>query len=116
MPHPARPLSTLRTPPHGDARKTRCQAACYGPTRIGLPPTGHRQLAQRTCTDHIVALSERHLTRALAEYVDYYNASRTHLSLDGDAPIPRRRESTPAFHLQATPVLGGLHHRYARAA
>ena len=68
------------------------------------------------CTDHIVALSDCHLSRTLRHYVEYYNETRPHLSLDGNAPVPRRRETTPAFHLQATPVLGGLHHRYARAA
>jgi len=72
---------------------------------------------RRECTDHIIALGERHLQRVLREYVDgYYNTARTHLSLDGNAPIPRTRESAPAVELQSTPVLGGLHHRYTPAA
>src|SRR3989449_2651355 len=33
--------------------------------------------------------SERHLMGILAEYVDYYNRTRTHLSLTKDAPEPR---------------------------
>jgi len=33
---------------------------------------------------------------------------------DGDAPIARRVEA--AGEVSATPVLGGLHHRYSRAA
>jgi hypothetical protein len=42
----------------------------------------------------------------------YYSQSRTHLSLLKDAPIGRavQRYGTIA----ATPVLSGLHHRYAR--
>jgi transposase InsO family protein len=71
---------------------------------------------RRDCTDHIIALGERHLKVVLDEYVTYYNESRTHRSLDGNAPIPRQREAAPVSEVRATPVLGGLHHRYTRAA
>jgi len=72
---------------------------------------------RRECTDHLIVVNERHLAAALREYVEqYYNVARPHLSLERNAPIPRRREATPAVNLKATPVLGGLHHRYERAA
>ena len=70
---------------------------------------------RRDCTDHVIALSEKHLRRVLGEYVnDYYDPIRCHLSLDGDAPIPRRVERSGK--VVSTPILGGLHHRYSRAA
>lgn len=71
---------------------------------------------RRECTDHIIALGERHLSRVIREYVEYYNRGRCHQSLDGDAPVPRRRWSVGDGSVQATPVLGGLHHVYSRAA
>ncbi len=69
---------------------------------------------RRECTDHIIPLSEKHLLRTLREYVTYYNESRTHQSLDGNAPTPREVEHVG--QVVAQPVLGGLHHRYSRAA
>jgi hypothetical protein len=45
---------------------------------------------RRECLDHLVVISERHLREILSKYVDYYNATRTHLSLAKDAPEPRR--------------------------
>jgi len=72
---------------------------------------------RRECTDHLVVFNERHLLRCLREYVEqYYNVARPHLRLERNSPIPRRRETTPVVQLKATPVLGGLHHRYERAA
>jgi transposase InsO family protein len=72
---------------------------------------------RQECTDHLIVFNERHLLRCLREYVEqYYNVARPHLKLERNAPIPRRREATPAFELKATPVLGGLHHRNERAA
>ena len=59
-------------------------------------------------------MGERHLLRILRDYQIYYNESRTHYSLDGNAPIARRVEA--AEEVIATPVLGGLHHRYSRSA
>jgi hypothetical protein len=41
---------------------------------------------------------------------------RTHRSLDGNEPVLRQREQTPVREVVAEPVLGGLHHRYRRAA
>ena len=69
---------------------------------------------RRECTDHVIAFGEQHLCRVLLDYVEYYNGSRTHQSLDGNSPTPRwvEREGEVA----AVPHLGGLHHRYTRAA
>jgi putative transposase len=50
---------------------------------------------RRECTDHVIAIGERHLLRLLQEYQSYYNASRSHQSLDGNAPEPRQREASP---------------------
>ena len=70
---------------------------------------------RRECLNHILPLGERHLREMLRRYAEYYNRSRCHLSLEGNAPEPREVEtgSTP---VQAIAHLGGLHHHYARAA
>jgi len=44
---------------------------------------------RRECLDHVVVIGERHLLGILSKYVDYYNRTRTHLSLAKDAPEPR---------------------------
>ena len=59
-------------------------------------------------------LSEQHLLRTVREYAGYYNESRTHQSLDGNAPVARRVERVGK--VISTPVLNGLHHRYSQAA
>jgi transposase InsO family protein len=69
----------------------------------------------RDCTDHIITLSERHLRRALLEYVAYYNATRPHLTLDQETP-EGPREVRVSGAVRGEEVLGGLHHRYERAA
>lgn len=70
---------------------------------------------RRECTDHIIALGEGHLRGVLREYVEYYNAVRCHQSLAGNAPEPREVESGRGT-VRAIAHLGGLHHRYTRAA
>ena len=55
------------------------------------------------------------LRRVLREYVEYYNESRCHMALDGDAPEPRDKELGDGPVI-AKPILGGLHHSYSRAA
>lgn len=47
----------------------------------------HQLLVQQRSLDHV--LNEYGLRRILRSYFDYYERSRTHLSLAKDAPIPR---------------------------
>jgi putative transposase len=69
---------------------------------------------RRECTDHLIVFGENHLRRILTSYFVYYNRSRTHLALAGDAPVSRPIETTG--DVVALPMVGGLHHRYVRRA
>jgi len=71
---------------------------------------------RRECLDHIVIFNERHLRRVLSSYVDYYQRTRTHLSLDKDCPDPRPIQPPRIGRAVAIPQVGGLHHRYERLA
>jgi transposase InsO family protein len=59
-------------------------------------------------------LERASLHRILKAYASYYNRTRTHLALAKDAPIERLVQTTGA--VVAIPLLGGLHHQYARMA
>jgi hypothetical protein len=65
--------------------------------------------------DHIIVFDERHLRRVIRSYADYYNSSRTHLSLKKDTPNHRRGLSGIG-NVVSFPKVGGLHHRYERLA
>jgi transposase InsO family protein len=67
---------------------------------------------RRECLERVLIFGEAHLRRILTLYASYYNESRTHLSLNKDAPM--RRAVQRSGTIIAMPVLGGLHHRYAR--
>ena len=67
---------------------------------------------RRECLDHIIVLGEVHLRRILKSYARYYNETRTHFSLDKDAPLSRTVKR--AGRILCRPVLGGLHHVYIR--
>lgn len=67
---------------------------------------------RRECLDHMILVNEDHLRRVLSTYANYYNTSRTHRSLEKDAPNHRPVERTGS--ITACSLLGGLHHRYAR--
>jgi hypothetical protein len=67
---------------------------------------------RRECTDHLIVLNVEHLRRILAKYATYYNDVRTHVSLGKDAPC--RRPIERFGNIVAYPILGGLHHQYAR--
>ena len=71
---------------------------------------------RRECLDHVIFFSEEHLRRVLTAYVEYYHTSRTHLSLDRNAPIEREVEPPSRGKIVAVPQVGGLHRRYTRAA
>jgi transposase InsO family protein len=92
------------------------------PVRTSLESPWHNGVAERwveSCRrdllDHTIALNERHLKRLLSEYVRYYHEDRTHLGLGKGTPNCR----TPAItsgRVVCYERLGGLHHRYGRAA
>jgi transposase InsO family protein len=67
---------------------------------------------RRECLDHVIVFGESDLRRLLSLYASYYNEARTHLSLAKDAPIGRRIERFG--RVTTEPMVGGLHHRYAR--
>jgi putative transposase len=69
---------------------------------------------RRDCLDHVIVFDESSLRRILGRYLDYYHDSRTHLSLDKDAPMLRPVQ--PAGRVVAVSQVGGLHHRYERRA
>ncbi len=71
---------------------------------------------RRECLDHCIVLNEAHLRRILSSYFAYYHESRAHLSLECNAPVPRRVEHPSEGKVIAIPQVGGLHHRYRRAA
>jgi hypothetical protein len=61
----------------------------------------------------------RELIRATGNpdlYTRYYNEDRPHMSLDGDAPVSRAVEGASHGSVVSLSRVGGLHHRYSRAA
>ena len=70
---------------------------------------------RRDLLDHVIAVNERHLKRLLSEYLRYYHKDRTHLGLEKETP-GGRTHALPSGGIRSQPRLGGLHHRYDRAA
>jgi putative transposase len=70
---------------------------------------------RRDLLDHIIALNARHLKRLLSTYASYYHDDRTHLGLHKETP-GRRIRSGATGPVICHARLGGLHHRYDRAA
>jgi transposase InsO family protein len=71
---------------------------------------------RRECLDHVIVWNERSLRRHLRQYLTYYHAWRTHLSLDKDVPVPRAVQPPTCGPIFQVPHLGGLHHHYERRA
>jgi transposase InsO family protein len=71
---------------------------------------------RRECLDNVIVFNERHLRRLLRGYLAYYNATRPHQSLHNQSPQPREVQTPAGGRIVATPQVGGLHHRYQRAA
>jgi len=72
--------------------------------------------ARRECVDHVIVFNEAGLKRLMTLYCSYYEQSRTLLSLNKDAQIPRQIAVPSEGHVVAIPQVGGLHHRYERRA
>ena len=71
---------------------------------------------RRECLDHVIVLNETHLRRILRAYFEHYYESRTRLSLERKAPVPRQVEHPTKGRVIAILQVSGLHHRYTRAA
>jgi transposase InsO family protein len=71
---------------------------------------------RRECLDHVLILDDRHLERVLAEYKRYFNAERPHQGLAQQIPAGSASPANTNSRVVETPVLGGLHHAYRRAA
>ena len=69
---------------------------------------------RQECLDHVIVLNEQHLRALLTEFVHYYNHDRPHRTLELQTPVPSPPMSRGA--VVSRPILGGLHHSYARAA
>jgi transposase InsO family protein len=67
---------------------------------------------RRECLDHIIVPGEGHLRHVMKRYAEYYNNSRTHLSLSKDSPISRSVQRVGGIN--SLPVLGGLHQTNCR--
>ena len=71
---------------------------------------------RRECLDHVIIINAAGLRRVLKSYFQYYESSRTHLSLEKDAPISRPVQPPSFGKVVEVPMVGGLHHRYERRA
>jgi hypothetical protein len=71
---------------------------------------------RRECLNHIIVINAWHLRRILKSYFRYYHQSRTHLSLEKDAPDSRKVHPRESGRIVQVPEVGGLHHRYERRA
>ncbi|MFC1642833.1 transposase [Myxococcota bacterium] len=71
---------------------------------------------RRELLDQVIVLGERHLLHWVRQHARYYNEDRPHRSLDGDAPVSRAVEPPSNGSVVALSRVGGIHHRYSRAA
>jgi hypothetical protein len=71
---------------------------------------------RRECLDHFLIRNEAHLRRLLRAYLAYDNAVRPHQALNNTCPGPRAVQPPLPGRVVATAQVGGLHHRYQRAA
>jgi len=65
----------------------------------------------------VVVVNKRYLKRLMNEYVSYYHEDRTHLRLGKETPADRKAlNARTRGTVISMARLGGLHHRYDRAA
>ena len=86
--------------------------------RFSVRRTRHSQFIgtlRRELLAHVIVVNQRHLERLLGEHLDHhYHTARPHQGLSGETPVPQAPPGEG--ELISVPVVGGLHHRYYRAA
>jgi putative transposase len=67
------------------------------------------------CLDHFIIFTQAQLGSILRQFMRYCNGQRPHMGIGGNIP---QRTSPPQASgaIRKTPVLGGLHNHYFRAA
>ncbi len=65
------------------------------------------------CLDHLLIISEKHLRRVLAKYIDYYNHRRAHQGISQQIPVRLAEEPVSlSAPICRRDVLGGIIHDY----
>lgn len=72
--------------------------------------------ARRECLDHVIVFNEAGLQRLMTLCCSCHERSRTHLSLNKDAPVPRPVTPPRDGTVVAIPQVGRLHQGYDRRA
>jgi putative transposase len=68
------------------------------------------------CLHHIVPLGERHLRRAVSQFVEHYHLERNHQGLDNELITPMLEPANENAPIVCRDRLGGLMKHYSRAA
>lgn len=114
--------------PAGEPRFQKCATVRTLPVRLPLRSPNLNahverliQSIQVECLDHFVILGTAHLDHLLAEYIDYHNRQRPHMSLDFATPMgrppPTRARLIEPREIRCRERLGGvLKHNYRKAA
>ena len=68
------------------------------------------------CLDHVLIRGEDHLGFVLQRYGAYFNDARPHQGIRQKIPSGPPEPSAGGGTITETPILGGLHHDYRRAA
>src|SRR5215510_9583473 len=100
--------------PLAPCKSAACEARSGVRVKTEWPSAGWKAAAG-ICSSHTIAGRERQLKGLLADYVRYDHDDRTHLGLRKQTPGGRVRSAGRGC-IVSHPRLGGLHHRYERAA
>jgi putative transposase len=121
-----RPTHPLRDRDAVDGGALRERAKALGIETVLTPARAPRANAvaervmgtlRRERLDHVIPLDAAHLRAILAEVAASSTTERPHRTLRMETPRPQARpRAGPIQAVRARPVLGGLHHAYARAA
>lgn len=71
---------------------------------------------RQECLDHFFILNERHLSKILKDYLEYFNRYRPHQGIRQLTPQTKETTKLTEGKIVPFPVLGGLHHYYERVA
>jgi transposase InsO family protein len=74
--------------------------------------------ARTECLDWLLIRNQRHLERALREFVEHYNEARPHRGIDLETPVPyvSKGRFDDSSGIRRVDRLGGLLHEYTIAA